>query len=150
MSWQHSVRGVPNHWCSKDKPHHFPSQCKNAHPGLCFPPAYPLPVRLMAVGGRRYYVYRYEGKLNDGVEGIVLMAYPKALSASRKPSAQVFMPGPQQKHKGHLKCVPGALGCGGIHPPKQGEAGVWPVPAPFFPRAPAVLAAHSAFLLAIV
>lgn len=33
-------RGVLNHWCSKDKPHHFPSQCKNVHPGLCFPPAY--------------------------------------------------------------------------------------------------------------
>ncbi len=44
----------------------------------------------MAVGGRRYYVYRYEGKLNDGVEGIVLMAYPKALSASRKPSAHFY------------------------------------------------------------
>ena len=51
------------------------------------------------------------------------------------------MPGPQQKHERHLKCVPGALGCGGIHPPKQGEAGVRPVPAPFFPRDPAVLAA---------
>lgn len=47
-------------------------------------------VRLVAVGGRRYYVYRYEGKLNDGVEGVVLMAYPKALSASRKPSAHFY------------------------------------------------------------
>lgn len=53
----------------------------------------------------------------------------------------IFMPGSQQKHERHLKCVPGALGCGGIHPPKQGEAGVRPVPASFFPRDPAVLAA---------
>ena len=42
-------------------------------------------VRLMAVGGRRYYVYRYEGKLNDGVEGAVRITYPKG--AFRKPEA---------------------------------------------------------------
>ena len=47
-------------------------------------------VRLVAVGGRRYYVYRYEGKLNDGVEGVVLITYPKALSASRKPSVHFY------------------------------------------------------------
>ena len=98
MLWRHSVRGVPGHRCSKDKPHHFPSQGKNVHLGLCFPPAYPLPVR--------------------------------------PPS----MPGSQQKHERHLKCVPGTLGCGGIHPPKQGEAGVRPVSALFLPRDPAVLA----------
>ena len=47
-------------------------------------------VRLVTVGGRRYYVYRYEGKLNDGVEGVVLMTYPKAFSASRKPSVHFY------------------------------------------------------------
>ena len=47
-------------------------------------------VRLVTVGGRRYYVYRYEGKLNDGVEGVVLITYPKTLSASRKPSVHFY------------------------------------------------------------
>ena len=47
-------------------------------------------VRLVIVGGRRYYVYRYRGKLNDGVEGVVLITYPKALFASRKPSVHFY------------------------------------------------------------
>lgn len=42
-------------------------------------------VRLVTVGGRRYYVYRYEGKLNNRVEGVVLITYPKG--AFRKPEA---------------------------------------------------------------
>lgn len=33
-------------------------------------------VRLVTVNKRRYYVYRYEGRLNDGVEGVVLITYP--------------------------------------------------------------------------
>lgn len=34
-------------------------------------------VRLGTVNKRRYYVYRYEGRLNDGLEGVVLITYPK-------------------------------------------------------------------------
>lgn len=42
-------------------------------------------VRLVTVNKRRYYVYRYEGKLKDGVEGVVLITYPKG--AFRNPKA---------------------------------------------------------------
>lgn len=34
-------------------------------------------VRLVTVGNRQYYVYRYEGKLNDVENAVVLISYPK-------------------------------------------------------------------------
>ena len=34
-------------------------------------------VSLMTVGGREYYVYRYEGELNDIPNAVVLISYPK-------------------------------------------------------------------------
>ncbi|MBS6196148.1 MAG: hypothetical protein KH828_11275 [Clostridiales bacterium] len=34
-------------------------------------------VSLVTVGGREYYVYRYEGELNDIPNAVVLISYPK-------------------------------------------------------------------------
>ena len=42
-------------------------------------------VRLVTVGNRQYYVYRYEGKLNGLEHAVVLMTYPK--DAFHKPQA---------------------------------------------------------------
>ena len=42
-------------------------------------------VRLVTVGNRQYYVYRYEGKLNGLENAVVLMTYPK--DAFHKPQA---------------------------------------------------------------
>ena len=45
-------------------------------------------VSLVTVGKRKYYVYRYEGNLNDVENAIILISYPK--DAFGKPHAILF------------------------------------------------------------
>lgn len=38
----------------------------------------------MTVGGREFYVYRYEGKLNDIPNAAVILSYPKEIKYSEE------------------------------------------------------------------
>ena len=49
-------------------------------------------VSLVTVGGREYYVYRYEGELNDIPNAVVLISYPKNAFGTPKALRYLYLP----------------------------------------------------------